>query len=322
MSSSELTQHHLQKFDRDAINVDARMPRAADVILQIRSDLPNSKLIIVARRPHQHGSGDLVVLDRKQGLKYLTAALGCIVVDDSEASVRPILVANCRESSRTGLIESIEHLEHSVLTAGGCEGVGKRCATEPQLPMALVDLEMSRGGGQDPTVVSPQAAGLLCSPRQTRSPVPPPLFPSSSPFRGLAHRPDYRPEVHHIVPIYPVPLRCVRCHSAEIDTYYVFITNNSSAAAQTIADIFRQSWTVELFFDWFNQPLRVKRILGNSPNAVKMQIWIAGAVYILNATRQRLLKHSLYTMLQVFSTGILVDFATKMAKTWPSFQTN
>ena len=110
----------------------------------------------------------------------------------------------------------------------------------------------------------------------------------------------------HTIHTYPVPLRRVRYYASDIDTYFVFVTNNFSVPAQTIADIYHHRWSVELFFTWIKQHLRIKRFLGNSSNAVKTQIWIAVAVYVLIAImKKRLgLEHSLYTILQVFSTTI------------------
>ena len=105
---------------------------------------------------------------------------------------------------------------------------------------------------------------------------------------------------------YPTSLRRVRYYAADIDKYFVLITNNFSLPAQTIADIYHYRWTVELFFKWIKQHLRIKRFVGNSPNAVKTQIWIAVAVYVLIAIiKKRLgLEHSLYTILQVLSTTL------------------
>ena len=48
-------------------------------------------------------------------------------------------------------------------------------------------------------------------------------------------------------------------------------------------------WQVELFFKWIKQHLRIKRFFGTSENAVKTQVWIAVAVYVLVAIiRKRL----------------------------------
>jgi hypothetical protein len=60
---------------------------------------------------------------------------------------------------------------------------------------------------------------------------------------------------------------------------------------------------VELFFKWIKQHLRIKTFFGTSENAVKTQIWIAVAVYVLVAiVKKRMqLGLSLYTILQILS---------------------
>jgi len=103
--------------------------------------------------------------------------------------------------------------------------------------------------------------------------------------------------------LYPDPLRRIRYSSAALDKRLVFLTNDFSVPALTVAAIYRYRWQVELFFKWIKQPLRIKRFYGTSENSVKTQIWIAGAVYVLVAIiKKRLgLEHSLYTILQVLS---------------------
>jgi hypothetical protein len=65
----------------------------------------------------------------------------------------------------------------------------------------------------------------------------------------------------------------------------------------------RQSLTRQLFFKWIKQHLRIKRFFGTSENAVKSQVWIAVATYVLVAiVRKRLkLDLSLHAMLQILS---------------------
>lgn len=62
-------------------------------------------------------------------------------------------------------------------------------------------------------------------------------------------------------------------------------------------------WQVELFFKWIKQHLRIKAFFGTSENAVKTQIWIAIAVYVLVAIIKKRLDvpASLYTILQILS---------------------
>ncbi len=74
-------------------------------------------------------------------------------------------------------------------------------------------------------------------------------------------------------------------------------------APLTICELYRSRWQVELFFKWIKQHLRIKRFFGTSENAVKTQVWIAVAVYVLVAiVRKRLnLELSLHEMLQILS---------------------
>lgn len=102
---------------------------------------------------------------------------------------------------------------------------------------------------------------------------------------------------------YPGRLRLVEYYDIETKKLFVFITNNFSLSAQTIADIYRARWQVELFFKWIKQHLRIKAFFGNSENAVKTQIWIAISVYVLVAIlkKQLHLEQSLHTILQILS---------------------
>jgi IS4 transposase len=102
---------------------------------------------------------------------------------------------------------------------------------------------------------------------------------------------------------YPIQLRRVKFYDAKNDKLLVFLTNNFDLPALTIAELYRCPWQVELFFKWIKQHLRIKAFFGTSENAVKTQIWIAIAVYVLVAILKRRLKSeaSLYTILQILS---------------------
>jgi hypothetical protein len=77
----------------------------------------------------------------------------------------------------------------------------------------------------------------------------------------------------------------------------------TSICAQTVCELYHCRWQVELFFKWIKQHLRIKAFFGTSENAVKTQVWIAIAVYVLVAVvKKRLnLDASLYTILQILS---------------------
>ena len=105
---------------------------------------------------------------------------------------------------------------------------------------------------------------------------------------------------------YPDKLRRIKYRDAETENTLVFLTNNLTLPALTIARLYKSRWQVELFFKWIKQPLRIKRFFGNSENAVKTQVWIAVSVYVLIAIiKKRLgIDASLYTILQVLSVTV------------------
>jgi hypothetical protein len=106
--------------------------------------------------------------------------------------------------------------------------------------------------------------------------------------------------------VYPDPLRRVTYLDLETNKRLIFLTNNFTLPALTIARIYKSRWQVELFFKWIKQHLRIKAFFGTSENAVKTQIWIAVSIYVLVAiVRKRLgLEISLYQILQILSVTL------------------
>jgi Transposase DDE domain/Domain of unknown function (DUF4372) len=102
---------------------------------------------------------------------------------------------------------------------------------------------------------------------------------------------------------YPEALRRIGYRDPRTGTALVFLTNNFTASALTIAQLYQGRWQIELFFKWIKQHLRIKSFYGTSPNAVRTQIWSAIAVYLLVAIlKKRLhLNSSLDTILQILS---------------------
>ena len=102
---------------------------------------------------------------------------------------------------------------------------------------------------------------------------------------------------------YQAPLRRIRFKEPTTAKTLVFLTNNFGLPALTIAELYRCRWQVELFFKWIKQHLRIKAFFGTSENAVKTQIWIAVATYVLIAIikKRAALPHSLYQILQILS---------------------
>jgi len=102
---------------------------------------------------------------------------------------------------------------------------------------------------------------------------------------------------------YPDALRRVSYFDLVTSKRLVFLTNNFTLPALTIARIYKQRWQVELFFRWVKMHLRIKAFYGISENAVKIQIWIAVSIYVLIAiVRKRIgLEASLFQILQILS---------------------
>jgi hypothetical protein len=78
-------------------------------------------------------------------------------------------------------------------------------------------------------------------------------------------------------------IRRVEYRDPETGKVYVFLTNQRRWAAQTVADIYKSRWEVELFFKWIKQNLKIRSFLGHSMNAVASQIFVALCVYLLVA---------------------------------------
>ena len=102
---------------------------------------------------------------------------------------------------------------------------------------------------------------------------------------------------------FPDRLRRVKYIDPETEKRLVFITNHFGVEAMNVCQLYKSRWQVELFFRWIKQHLRIKRFFGTSENAVKTQVWIAVATYVLVAiVKKRLdLKMSLHSMLQILS---------------------
>ena len=111
---------------------------------------------------------------------------------------------------------------------------------------------------------------------------------------------------YYIARYYPEHLRRIRFKDPESGKTLVFLTNNTSLPALTIAALYKNRWQVELFFKWIKQHLRIKRFLGTSENAVKTQIWCAVSTYVLIAIVKKdlHLDPSLYTLLQILSVSV------------------
>ena len=102
---------------------------------------------------------------------------------------------------------------------------------------------------------------------------------------------------------YPEPLRRVTFYDLQHGRRFILLTNAFQLPATVIPQLYNSRWQVELFFKWVKQHLRIKHFFGQSPNAVKTQVWIAISTYVLVAILKRELRieRSLYEILQILS---------------------
>lgn len=104
---------------------------------------------------------------------------------------------------------------------------------------------------------------------------------------------------------YPDTLRRIAYRDAD-GRRYNFLTNNTSAAAASIALLYKNRWQIELFFKWIKQHLKIKAFWGHSENAVKTQICIALCTYLIVAILRKKLNigRNLYEILQILNVSL------------------
>ena len=86
---------------------------------------------------------------------------------------------------------------------------------------------------------------------------------------------------------YPKNLRIVKVYDAQNDKTLVLLTNNMSWTANTISELYKARWDVEVFFKHLKQLFRVKSFVGTSPNAVRIQMWCSMIAMLLTSCLKR-----------------------------------
>jgi len=106
--------------------------------------------------------------------------------------------------------------------------------------------------------------------------------------------------------LYPELLRRIHYVDPGRDLPLIFLTNNFLLPALIITQLYRSRWQVELFFRWIKQHLRIKAFYGTSQNAVKTQVWVAIATYllVLILKKQLGLELSPYQILQILRVTV------------------
>ena len=80
---------------------------------------------------------------------------------------------------------------------------------------------------------------------------------------------------------YEQPLRRITVTRDDPGKTIILVTNQMDASAENIAQDYKRRWAIELWFKWIKQNLKIKRFLGRSENAVKIQLLVALITYLL-----------------------------------------
>jgi len=80
---------------------------------------------------------------------------------------------------------------------------------------------------------------------------------------------------------YPKRLRIVKVYDAENNQTLILLTNHLSWTANTISQLYKARWDVEVFFKQLKQLFRVKTFVGTSANAVRIQMWCSMIAILL-----------------------------------------
>lgn len=104
----------------------------------------------------------------------------------------------------------------------------------------------------------------------------------------------------------PYRLRRIRAKDPESGKTIAILTNHMSWSAQTISEIYKERWQIEIFFKTLKQQLKVKSFVGTSQNALLSQLWSAMIAYLLLSYLKFKSKFgwSLYTLSSILPTNL------------------
>lgn len=107
---------------------------------------------------------------------------------------------------------------------------------------------------------------------------------------------------------YQKPIRRIVVKTDEGKEPLVLITNDMTREAEEIADLYKKRWQIELFFKWIKQNLKIKKFLGRSENALKIQVITALISFLLVKYFQNLLpfNKSMQTCLRLIQTNLML----------------
>jgi len=94
--------------------------------------------------------------------------------------------------------------------------------------------------------------------------------------------------------IYPGRLRRVAVWDAENEQVIELITNQRKWTANTIGELYKSRWQIEIFFREIKGLLHIKSFIGTTENAVLIQIWTALITILILKALKTMAKYSWY----------------------------
>ena len=85
-----------------------------------------------------------------------------------------------------------------------------------------------------------------------------------------------------------IPLRLIRLRRHDGGKTLELLTNDMKRSAKTIAALYKARWQIELLFRWIKQHLNIRRFIGTSDNAIRLQILAAMIAFLLLRIAARL----------------------------------
>lgn len=93
---------------------------------------------------------------------------------------------------------------------------------------------------------------------------------------------------------FPKKLRRIAIYDPINKQQIELITNQMSWTANTISELYKARWEVEIFFREIKQLLHIKSFIGTSENAVMIQIWTALITILVLKALKAMAKHKWY----------------------------
>jgi len=124
-----------------------------------------------------------------------------------------------------------------------------------------------------------------------------------------------------INPLYQVELREIVVARPDKEEPLYLLTNNLEHPAVGIARLYKERWDIELLFKWLKQNLKIRRFLGRTENAVRIQIYVALIAFmllrILHHTAARAFKSTTALLLIHLKLGLFGRLSLCHANTPP-----